>query len=248
MTMLRSFGFLLVTLFSCSLETVAPKPSPDIPSSSVVRTWYINPLDDRLSYEFGAGGVLNYHYFNSGRFATEKGSWEYRNDDHTSLVVRLPNEVDQPYFTLERHTTDAWYNILEENDTKMHVSRDTSGPGGRGLGTTTELLKTINTPSLILPALVGKWYYDAAKDGRWLYLEETGNCYYYHLQSFLGGSDWVSHAGVWFYRASTNQVWIFMDGELDYPYPVLELSNSSLKLGYTDKGAGSIYSTERLYR
>jgi hypothetical protein len=224
--LLLIFSALIIT--SCKFDNQNDS-DPSNKSSSIIRKWYINSEDDRYYYDFRSDGTLYYHYFQcigsptSGLygFVTFIGTWSYINEEHTVFSVGWVDSVN------------CNYDIVEEKSDKLFIKKDINGPAGRGLGSITELLKSAKTVIFTVPEqiinLIGTWYYDDSKTGRYLKIQADGNCYYHYYQNCGGNlAGWVNINGIWGFDSNTGILDISMAGEVTYTYTIDELTTTVL--------------------
>ena len=172
------------------------------------------------------------------------GTWEYLNEEHSMFAVGWDDSVDRHYV------------IVEENATGLIIEQDSDGPVGRGLGSTDVLLKSANTVVYSVPEeitdLIGTWYYEPSRDGRYLAFQEDGSCLYRYYQDYGGNlSGWVIRQGDWSYDSATDILTITMSGEVSYHYTIDELSSTALVISLADNNSGSsssIYTDGQFFR
>jgi hypothetical protein len=234
-------------LNSCSIL----EKSDDILTSktSIIRKWYINSEDDRYFYNFMSDGSLLYQYYqnlgsynsNLNKFVAASGNWKYLNWDKKHFSVSWNDSID------------CYYYIKEENADQMEIEKDTSGPSGRGLGNITELLKSALSINVIVPGeivnLIGIWYYDEIKDGKYLVFQTDGTCYYHYFQNFGTDSplnEWVNINGLWSYNSDSKKLSVTMNGEITYSYDITTLDANLLQL--YDTSSSMINNSTKYYK
>ena len=237
----------LLTFFSCQ-NNENPNDSPE-EIFSITRKWYTNAEDDRYFYEFKTDGSLYYRYYqnidsslsNLNTFVTKIGTWRYLNNEKTRFTVGWDDSID------------CYYKIEEENSEKLIVTKDSSGPAGRGLGITTELLKSAAIVSYTVPDeivnLIGIWYYNETKDGKYLKFQTDGICYYHFYQDYgidSGLTGWVNIKGIWYYNSETKKISITMKGEITYSYEIEILNVEILKI--TGASNSMIMNSNQFYK
>lgn len=221
---------------------------------SLTRTWYYNPDDDRYFFLFTSDGIVFKSYYQSiggtysglNGFVTKRGTWSYRNDEKTKFSICWNNEVP------------AWYIIVSEDDEKMVVKGEPNSPLGSGLGSCKELLKHASKYEYDIPdeikELMGIWFYDSSKEGKYLEFKPDGTCYYHHYQSiggFNGTLDgWVNSEGLWKYSTSSKVLSVTMHGEITYSYIIDGLSDTMMRMRVSGNAGSSstIYSNELFYK
>ena len=220
-------------------------------SPSLVRKWYYNSDDDRYYYEFKSNGTVIYSYYQNigplnsalNSFVTKKGHWSYLNEEKTKFSIGWDDCID------------CWYDIVSEDSEKMEIRKDGAGPAGWGLHSVTTLLKSaqkvVYNVNEDIKDLMGTWYYDETKDGKYLKFQPDGICYFYHYQYYGSSSivsslnGWVSTKGVWSYTPNTKSLSISMNGEVSYSYDIVSLTKNEcrLKMSENDPGYTSIIYT-----
>lgn len=234
-------SILLSFLFITSCDTVSNNnPNNDNKNSdlsettnstsfSIVRKWYTNENDDRYYYDFLSDGTLIWHYYQNigpatstlNCFVSKQGIWSYLNDEHTKICIVWKDSVAH------------YYDIVKETSEKLILQSDASGSVGFGLSTT-ELLKTALKVTYSIPneikELIGTWYYDETKDGKYIQFQEDGICYIHYYQ-YIGSGEfsslngYVTKKGVWDYNETTKILSITISGEISYYYEISELNS-----------------------
>jgi len=253
--------FLLVLLFASCGSPSSTKPakeeyndtSPKIEKTpSIIGKWYYNSEDDRYYFNFLANGNCYYQYtktgttqqnLNNDSFISMSGTWSYINEEKTKFTVGWKGG-----------SIDSWYNIISEDDEKLVVARDPNYSYGDGLFGFTELLKTAKTVIYTVPEeielLMGTWYYDSTKDGRYLTFRNDKVCYYHYYQTgMLEG--WVTTSGTWGYSTQTKILAITIKGEITYYYDIDTLTFTTLVLSMSENNPSyqsMILPTSQLYK
>lgn len=178
---------------------------------SILGKWYTTPDDDRFYYEFNSNGKFSYYYYEksiSGNPVDDiversDGKWEYINDDFTSFFLQFYT-IDSNGF--EHKSRKNKYKVAEENDMTLTLK------GIDGIGDL-KLYKTAKNLADSIPEeiskLVGTWYYDESKIGRYLKFQTDKICWHYHYSNSLVTSNgptsgWISTKGLWSYVESNN--------------------------------------------
>ena len=138
--MKKNLFFLMVLLISVftacdnvsNNPTVVDKETTEVTETkpSIIGKWYYNSEDDRYYYQFLSNGKVYYRYYQNigsttsslNSFVTVEGTWSYINTEKTKFSVGWKDSIN------------CWYNIISENNEKLVVAKDPSGPAGRGLG------------------------------------------------------------------------------------------------------------------
>ena len=139
------FSVIIIALFitSCALDVDTSALADDLNSVelfTLVRTWYTHPEDDRYFFTFREDGTLLHRYYQDfgfsggslNSFVTIIGRWRYLDDERSRFSVGWDDSIDRHYL------------IVENNETGLIVQRAAAGPAGRGLGSTTTLLRSAN--------------------------------------------------------------------------------------------------------
>lgn len=264
--MKKNLFFLMVLLISVFTAcdnvsdnpTVVDKETTEVTETkpSIIGKWYYNSEDDRYYYQFLSNGKVYYRYYQNigsptsslNSFVTVEGTWSYINTEKTKFSVGWKDSIN------------CWYNIISENDEKLVVVKDPSGPAGRGLGAVTDLLKKAKTVVYTIDDeiinLMGIWYYDETKEGKSINFQKDGICYYRYYQYFGEGTfsslnGWVSQKGVWNYSATNKILSITMNGEVTYYYLIENLTTTNVKLVLRENnpaGKSMIFSDSILYK
>ncbi len=218
--------------------------SNNTPSPSLVRKWYYNSDDDRYYYEFKSNGTVIYSYYQNigplnsalNSFVTKKGHWSYLNEEKTKFSIGWDDCID------------CWYDITSEDSEKMEIRKDGSGPAGCGLRSVTTLLKSaqkvVYNINEDIKDLIGTWYYDETKDGKYLKFQPDGICYYHYYQDYgqstllsdLNG--WVDLKGTWKYNSDAKTLSISMNGEISYHYDIVSLTKNECRLKMSENNPG----------
>lgn len=224
--------------------------------TSIIGKWYYNSEDDRYYYQFFSDGKVNYSYYQNigsqssilNSFIIVEGHWSYLNDEKNKFTVGWKDSID------------CWYDIISEDAEKLVVTKDSSGPVGRGLGSVTNLLKSAKTVVYTVDEeildLIGTWYYDSTKEGKYLSFQKDGICYYHYYQyygtgSFSSFNAWVSQKGIWNYSSSSKTLTVTMNGEVSYHYEIVSLNSLNLQIKMKENnptGSSMIYSNSMLYK
>lgn len=238
---------------SCSVGVGTADLTPDpSPTFDLARIWYTNPDDDRYYYDFRPDGSLHHRYYQDygsiggdlNGFVTAVGSWEYLNEERSRFTVGWDDSVDRHYV------------IADNNATGIVVETDPDGPVGRGLGSTTALLRSARTVTYSVPdeitKLIATWYYEPSGDGQYLAFQGDGTCLYRYYQDYGGNlSGWVTREGDWSFDTTTGILTITMSGEVSYHYSIDELTSTTLVLSLSEDNPGSdssIYTDGQFYR
>lgn len=215
----------------------------------LTKKWYTNEEDDRYYCEFKPDGVLYYRYYqyfgssSSGlnTFITKMGTWKYLDEDKLHFSVGWDDSID------------CYYYIKEASSDKIVLEKDTNGPAGRGFGDITELFTNAANISFIVPDeivnLMGTWFYNDTKDGKYLMFQSDGKCVYHYYQDFgssSGLTGWVNKSGVWSYNTETQRISITMSGEVAYNYEIEVLNITTLKL--SGLSISMIYNEDQFYK
>ena len=228
---------IIAVITSCQNSELSTPPTKPINHMfSLERKWYTNIDDDRYYISFSSDGNFDLRYYqhlstspsNLNSFITKNGSWKYLNTEHTKFSIGWEDSID------------CYYTITNETSEKITIEKDISGPMGRGLENYVELYKYAKSISIQVPEeiayLVGTWYYDANRSGKYLLIKNDGNCIYHHYQDFGSTSNltgWVNTIGNWIYNTSNKELVITMSGEISYHYHIDKLSIDRLTLSGT---------------
>ena len=222
---------------------------------SIVGKWFYNSEDDRYYCNFLSNGTVCYVYYQDvgpktsalNDFVSKVGKWSYINEEKTKFSISWDDSVD------------CWYDIISEDDEKIVIAKDLSGPLGFGLFSITELLKNakkvIFTVDNEISDLMGTWYFDETKNGKYLSFQKDGYCFYHYYQEFGGSyshlSGYVTAKGIWHYSSDTKILAITMNGEVTYYYEIVNLTSNSVILKMPENnpaGKSIIYSDSQLYK
>lgn len=224
---------------------VGDKTDTEVPNKrpSIIGKWYYDSEDDRKYYNFLANGVVYYRYYRNlgniasstslNSFVTEGGKWSYLNEEKTRFSIGWDGSID------------CWYDIISEDNEKLVIKKNNSGPAGRGLGSVTSLLKNAKTVAQIekdeFSELLGIWYYDETKDGKSLTFKKDGVCSYYYYQYYGEGlfsslNCWIYKNGKWHYSFESKILTITINGEISYSYEIEILTSKNLKFKVLDNG------------
>lgn len=219
---------------SVTTENTTVKPK----SMSIVGKWFYNKDDDRFYFQFSENGKAVHSYYETHNYdfsslsgqKINTGTWRYVNDSKTTFTVEWSDSIGH------------YYDLVSEDSEKLIVRGNSDGPAGRGLDGHTTLLKSAKKVMYSvddnIKFLIGKWYYDSSKDGRYLSFKEDGTCKYYHYQTGQLLKGWVHSSGKWYYTSSSGTISVNMTGELSYTYKP-ELVDSMLILTRIDSAAGT---------
>lgn len=234
------FFIFLSSLFLCCTNQTSPSNPP-----SIVGKWYYDINDDRNYYQFFENGKAYQHYYNPGSFydfnqhqiITNNGEWEYINKEQTTVSIKWD------YYKAK------WYDIVEETDEKLILKENPDGPSGKGLENNTTLLKKANKIVYTIPEeisnLIGTWYYDDSKDGKYLEFNIDGHCYYHYYQDYSSGTfsslnGWVTNIGIWTYSTENKTISITMKDSIAYTYSFEILTPEIMKLVLTKNNPSGV--------
>ena len=200
---------------------------------SIIGKWYYNADDDRYYFHFKDDGTVIKQYYQQlsssqtsalNTFVSVRGHWAYLNAEKNKFSIGWDDSIDN------------WYNIISEDENKLVVEIDSSHSSGIGLGGITNLLKSAKKVVYTVPEeikdLLGSWYYEQTKDGRYMEFKNDGTCYFHYylsnggVMSNLDG--WKINNGVWNY--GSNKLTITMHGEKSYDYNIVSLTTDYLEL------------------
>ncbi len=257
--------FLFTIIFLCFFSCNDNAPDEKIPDNieieenekknpSIIGKWFYNSEDDRYYYQFNQDGTVYHRYYQNigpltsglNGFVTSGGHWAYLNEEKSKFKIGWTDSVD------------CWYDIISEDNEKILIAKDLTGPMGRGLENITELLKSaktvIYTVDEEIANLMGTWYYDENKSGKSLKFQEDGYCYFHYYQEVYGLSQLsgqVTAKGIWNYSTDTKILAITMSGEVTYYYEIINLNPSSVMLQMPEHNPANksmIYSGSMLYK
>lgn len=246
------FLFLLV---SCShgLDEINNNKPKEETVFSIEGTWYTNPEDNRYYIKFGSDGSFIWRYYqnigsqtsNLNGFVTQTGKWYLDEKNKNAFYVQL------------ERSTAVQYEIIEKDINSITVKKEYAGTGFGNQVVLYRNSKTfVYTVHSDIEKLMGTWYYDETKTGKYLKFDKDKYCYHHYFQgdpskpeSALNG--WVTTRGIWNYNENTKILSITMNSEITYYYLITTLTDTMLELTmdtHNPAGHSYLYNPNPFYR